>query len=144
MPVDLDRAGPVNDNRPDLASRASQGGSKKNKKDGYVVPAGKDVPAGRSHVPQATSLPGSLGIIENAGARGGDRKQGIPGILSTTSLGADTRTRLLSGIIDMSAKMPAESGPVHAVTGHDATAMNAGMRPLPGAPIHGGAPHMRR
>lgn len=139
MPVDLDRAGPVNDNRTDLQQRASQGGSKKNKKDGYVVPAGKDVPAGKCHVPQATSLPGSMGIIENAGARHGDRKQGIPGILTTTSLGADTRTRLISGIIDLSQHKPAEDGPVHMVTGHDATAMNAGMRPIPGARIHGGS-----
>jgi hypothetical protein len=27
-------------------------------------------------------------------------------------------------------------GPVHSVTGHDATARNAGYRPIPGSPFH--------
>lgn len=134
MPVDFDRLGAVNDNRPDLAMRASQGG-KKSKKEGYVVPKGQAVPSGPSQVPQATGMPGQAMIIADAGRGKGDRKPGIPGILTTTTLGSQQRTRLVSGIIDLSERKPEESGPLHSVSGHDATAMNAGMRPIPGAVI---------
>ena len=134
--VDLDRAGPVNDNRPDVIQRAHQKSGKKSK-DGRVEGPGVALPRQQSHFPQATGLPGSLMIIENAG-RGRDRVHGIPGILSTTSLGPEQRRKLISGIIDLSEHGRRADGPVHQVSGHDATAMNAGMRPIPGAPIHGG------
>jgi hypothetical protein len=75
-------------------------------------------------------------IIENAG-HGGHRSQGIPGILHTTSLVPEQRSRLMNGIIDLGEHAREMGGPVHSITGHDATAMNAGMRPIPGAPIHG-------
>lgn len=132
--VDLDRAGPVNDNRPDLAARAHQ--PSKKSKDSRVEGPGKAIPHRVSQYPQASGLPGSLSIIENAG-RGRDRPHGIPGILSTTSLGPEQRRKLISGIIDLSEHGRKADGPVHNVSGHDATAMNAGMRPLPGAPVHG-------
>ena len=132
--IDLDRAGPVNQNRPAVEKAARQGKSKKSK-DGMVHGAGKSVGAPHASYPQATGLPGSLHIIENAG-RGRDKTHGIPGILHTTSLEPGQRRRLVSGIIDLSEHGRKGSGPVHEVTGHDATAHNAGMRPLPGAPVH--------
>ena len=133
--VDLDRAGPSNDNRPDLMQRARQPGGK-GKETGMVLPRGASMPARECHFPQATGLPGSLMIIENAG-HGGHRSQGIPGILHTTTLGPEQRSRLMNGIIDLGEHAREMGGPVHSITGHDATAMNAGMRPIPGAPIHG-------
>ena len=101
-----------------------------------VLPRGASMPARECHFPQATGLPGSLMIIENAG-HGGHRSQGIPGILHTTSLVPEQRSRLMNGIIDLGEHAREMGGPVHSITGHDATAMNAGMRPIPGAPIHG-------
>jgi len=94
------------------------------------------MPARECCFPQATSLPGSLMIIENAG-HGGSRSHGIPGILHTTSLFPEQRSRLMNGIIDLGQYAREMGGPVHSITGQDATAMNAGMRPIPGAPIHG-------
>ena len=53
---------------------------------------------------------------------------GIPGIISSTSLGPEQRQRMVSGIIEspMGGVMD-KSGAVHAILGHDATAYNAGM-----------------
>ena len=85
------------------------------------------VAASHGQAPAATSLQGSLGIIEHPSG-GHVRPMGIPGIISSTSLGPMQRNRLVSGII-----VPNDdggrhaSGPVHAVQGHDATAYNAGM-----------------
>ena len=132
--VDLDRAGAVNDNRPDLAQRAHQKDGKKSK-DGRVTGKAEGLKCGPSHFPQASGLPGEMMIIQNA-SRGGDRTRGIPGILHTTSLGPEQRNRLVDGIIDLSAHGRKGDGPVHRVSGNDATAHNAGMRPLPGAPVH--------
>ena len=133
--VDFDRAGPVNDNRPTLIGRARQP-SGTSRETGTVLPRGASMPVREAHFPQATGLPGSLMIIENAG-HGGHKSHGIPGILHTTSLFPEQRQRLVSGIIDLGVHSRESCGPVHMITGHDATAMNAGMRPIPGAPIHG-------
>jgi len=132
--VDLDRAGAVNDNRPDLAQRAHQKDGKKSK-DGRVSGKAEGLSRSPSHYPQASGLPGELMIIQDA-SRGRSKTLGIPGILNTTTLGPDQRNRLVDGIIDMSSKGRTADGPVHSVSGRDATAMNAGMRALPGAPIH--------
>jgi len=89
-----------------------------------------------SDAQQATSVPGSLGIIDpHAETHARDkRREGIPGIIQTTTEGAQTRARLVGGIIESPmADGKAPSGPVHAVMGHDATAYNAGMRHLPGS-----------
>jgi hypothetical protein len=137
MPVDLDRAGPVNDNRPAIIKRANQKNGDHRGDTGYVLPKGEAMPMRMSHYPQATGLPGELHILEHPG-REKSLIHGIPGILNMTSLGPDQRHRLADGIIDLSARKTHDmEGPVHRVTGHDATAMNAGMRPIPGAPIHG-------
>lgn len=133
--VNLDRAGPVNDNAASLKKRATQKGGKK---DGVVHGAGKAVPKENvaSRGPVATSLPGSLGILDLAHHMKNDLKHGIPGIITTTSTGNDVRNKLLSGIIDLCEHGRKADGPIHSVLGHDATAMNAGMRPIPGAVIH--------
>jgi len=132
--VDFDRLGPVNDNRPTLIHRATQGSA--GGRDGRVAPAGHSLHAPEASYPQATGMLGSLQIIADAG-RGSAKTHGIPGILHTTSLGPLQRNRLADGIIDLSQHGSRDVGPVHKISGHDATAMNAGMRPLPGAPIHG-------
>jgi len=133
--VNLDRAGAVNDNRAAVKKRATQTGGKK---DGVVHGAGKGVPKEHtpSHAPVATSMLGSHSILDLAHHMKGDKRPGIPGILHTTTTGNEIRGKLLSGIIDMHEHGRKGDGPVHSVTGHDATAMNAGMRPLPGAVIH--------
>ena len=88
--------------------------------------------ASRGQAPPASSLPGSLGIIANpSGGRPGN--MGIPGIISSTSLGPEQRQRLVSGIIESAMDGHAVSGPVHAVQGHDATAYNEGMVHLRGS-----------
>ena len=90
--------------------------------------------AGRhGQAPQATSLPGSLGIIEHP-ARGRDHNLGIPGIISSTSLGPHQRQNIVAGIIEspMDARRDT-SGPVHAMLGHDSTAYNEGMVHIAGS-----------
>lgn len=89
-----------------------------------------------SDAQQASSLPGSLGIIDpHAETRAKEKRhEGIPGIIHTTTEGAHTRARLVGGIIESPmADGKAPSGPVHAVMGHDATAYNAGMKHIPGS-----------
>jgi hypothetical protein len=85
---------------------------------------------------QAASLPGMMGFIDPHSATTPKDKvrHGIPGIISTTTEGSQTRARLVGGIIEspMSDGL-APSGPVHAVQGHDATAYNAGMKHIPGS-----------
>lgn len=130
----MDRAGPVNQNKPAVERAARQSGHE-GKESGKVMGPAEGMKGRHSRQPQATGLPGELHIIEMAG-RGSDRTHGIPGILHTTSLGPEQRHRLVDGIIDLAAHGRVHDGPVHRVSGHDATAMNAGMRPLPGAPIH--------
>jgi hypothetical protein len=81
----------------------------------------------------ATSMPGSMGIIHDV-MKGGRGIHGIPGIISSTSLGPEQRSRLVSGIIvsAMGGSM-GDQGPVHRVQGHDATAYNAGMTHIAGS-----------
>jgi len=83
--------------------------------------------AKHGQAPPASTLPGALGIISNPSG-GRDREIGIPGIISSTSLGPMQRQRLVAGIIE--SPMGGENyvgGAVHSVLGHDATAYNAGM-----------------
>ena len=88
---------------------------------------------------QATSLPGKLGFIDphSATSNKDARREGIPGIIQTTTEGAATRQRMVGGIIEspLSSGGKAASGPVHAVQGVDATAYNAGMKHIPGSPF---------
>ena len=102
---------------------------------GAVAHPGKEV---SSDAQQASSLPGSLGVIDPHSATSPRDKvrHGIPGIISTTTEGAQTRARLVGGIIESPmSDGKAPSGPVHAVMGHDATAYNAGMKHIPGSPF---------
>jgi len=144
--ADLDVARPVMDNARPMKKSAV---AKKNPVDmgihpshhdsyhraGAVAHPGKGV---SSDAQQASSLPGKLGCIDphSATPSKAARKEGIPGIISTTTEGAQTRARLVGGIIEspMSSGKP-PSGPVHAVMGHDATAYNAGMKHIPGSPF---------
>lgn len=133
--VNLDRAGPVNDNSASLRKRASQHAGKH--AGGMAHGAGKGVPNEHkaSRQPEATSMPGSMNILDLAHHHKGDINHGIPGIIRTTTTGADIRSKLVSGILDMADHGRKADGPVHSVTGHDATARNAGMRPIPGSPF---------
>jgi len=78
--------------------------------------------------PPASGLMGSMGIISSPSG-GRDREMGIPGIITSTSLGPEQRQRLVGGIIEspMGGMGHTAEGPVHKVMGHDATAYNAGM-----------------
>ena len=80
--------------------------------------------ARRGQAPPATGMPGQMHIIDSP-RKGRDHNLGIPGIISSTSLGPEQRQRLVSGIIDsvMSGGAHA-SGPVHTIMGHDSTAYN--------------------
>jgi hypothetical protein len=132
--VNLDRAGAVNDNAAQLRKRASQ----HSKKGGMAHGAGKGVPmeGKASRQPVATTMPGDHHILDLAKEHGKDVDRGIPGIIRTTTTGADIRHKLVSGILDMAEHAGRHAdGPVHSVTGHDATARNAGMRPIPGSPF---------
>ena len=88
--------------------------------------------ASHGQAPPATSLQGSLGIIERPAA-GKVRPMGIPGILSSTSLGPEQRQRLVSGIIESGMGGVSASGPVHSILGHDSTAYSEGMVHLRGS-----------
>ena len=96
------------------------------KSSGYTSkPQGKAASHGQA--PAASTLPGGLGIIASP-RKGKDHNLGIPGIISSTSLGPEQRSRLVSGIIESPMVGPAHaSGPVHAIMGHDSTAYNEGM-----------------
>jgi len=89
--------------------------------------------ARKGQAPPASSLNGTLGIIEHPSG-GKDREMGIPGIISSTSLGPEQRQRIVAGIIEspMGGVMD-KTGAVHAILGHDSTAYNAGMRHIPGS-----------
>lgn len=94
-------------------------------------PKGSSMPshgmaARKGQAPPATSLPGSLNIIQSP-RKGRDHNLGIPGIISSTSLGPEQRSRLVAGIISSPMEGQSVSGPVHSVMGHDATAYNEGM-----------------
>lgn len=132
--VNLDRAGAVNDNAAALRKRASAHAGKH--AGGMAHGAGKGVPmeGKASRQPVATTMPGDHHILDLAKEHGKDVDRGIPGIIRTTTTGPDVRHKLVSGILDMADHGRKADGPVHAVTGHDATARNAGMRPIPGSP----------
>ena len=82
--------------------------------------------ARRGMAPPATSMVGSMHIIESP-RKGRDHNLGIPGIISSTSLGPEQRSRLVSGIIDSPMAGHSADGPVHKIMGHDSTAYNEGM-----------------
>lgn len=147
--VDVDMARPVQDNAGAVSSRHKAVKAPRSALDMGLHPSSKNSSHLRTAVghpgksasadaQQATSLPGKMGIIDPHGAASGkDRvKEGIPGIISTTTQGEATRARLVGGIIESpmsSGKAP--SGPVHSVSGHDATAYNAGFVHIRGSPF---------
>jgi len=82
--------------------------------------------------PQASSMPGQMGIIHDV-RKPGKGAVGIPGIISSTTLGPEQRGRLVSGIIEHPMEGEHETGPVHKVMGVDATAYNTGMAHIAGS-----------
>jgi hypothetical protein len=86
--------------------------------------------------PQASSLPGAMGVIQDV-SKGGNRNraQGVPGIITSTTLGPEVRQRLQKGIIEslMGGEGHSGDGPVMAAAGHDATAYNSGMVHMAGS-----------
>jgi hypothetical protein len=82
--------------------------------------------------PQATSMPGSMGIIQDV-MKPGKGAMGVPGIISSTTLGPEVRQRLVTGIIESPMERSTDQGPVSKVAGHDSTAYNAGMIHLAGS-----------
>ena len=91
-------------------------------------------------------MPGSLHVIQDVGSRSGG-VHGIPGIISSTTQGAQVRQRLVMGVIDSLLPGKAPEGPVSAVEGKDSTAYNTGMVHLRGSPYtmnHHGAEQARR
>jgi hypothetical protein len=98
-------------------------------------------PKSKSHAPkrhaadheqEATSLPGFMPIIRDV-QRAGRGAVGIPGIISSTTLGPEQRHRLVAGIIETTTGRSDESGPVRRVQGMDATAYNEGMVHIAGS-----------
>jgi hypothetical protein len=66
-----------------------------------------------------------MGIIQDV-MRPGKGATGVPGIISSTTLGPEVRHRLVSGIIESPMERSTDQGPVSKIAGHDATAYNAG------------------
>jgi hypothetical protein len=99
---------------------------------GSIMAQHSGLAARKGQAPGATSLPGSLGIIESP-RKGKDHNLGIPGIISSTSLGPNQRSRLVAGIIETPMAGQAAGGAVHNIMGHDATAYNEGMIHLRGS-----------
>ena len=94
---------------------------------------GQDVMRSAGHQgPQATSMPGAVGIIHDV-MRPGKGAVGVPGIISSTTLGPEVRHRLVSGIIESPMAGEHASGPVQRVQGVDATAYNEGMVHIAGS-----------
>lgn len=137
--VDPDRARPVMDNARHMEKEKpvsrhmgvhpSHGDVRAH---GGVVQHGKSVFEGGQ---VASSLPGSLGIIDPCTDAGHRMTQTIPGIISTTTESPINRQRMLGGIIESPMQRVGPAGPVHTAVGHDATSWNAGMRHLPGSPF---------
>lgn len=95
--------------------------------------AGKHVSTHDAHEgPQATSLPGHIAVIHDV-QKPGKGIVGVPGIISSTTLGPEVRHRLVSGIIDTLMGAHKDTGAVHAVAGHDSTAYNEGMVHIAGS-----------
>ena len=126
-PINLDLAGPVNDNSrsANMSHRMGSGSSRQS-----MTPMANKA----SRSPQATSLPGVPGVINDVSSRGSPQ-QGIPGIIATTTTSPELRQRLVSGIIDQVSVGHASAGPVSEVQGHDATAYNTGMAHIRGSPF---------
>lgn len=82
--------------------------------------------------PQATSMPGMLPVIQDV-RRAGKGAVGVPGIISSTTLGPNVRRRLAIGIIENPMEAETATGPVHRVAGHDSTAYNEGMVHISGS-----------
>ena len=82
--------------------------------------------------PQATSLPGGINIIHDV-QKAGRGATGVPGIISSTTLGPEVRRRLVSGIIESPMAAESADGPVHRVQGVDATAYNEGQVHIAGS-----------
>lgn len=134
QPINLDRAGPVNDNSRS-AAMSHRIGSGPARADGAQRKSLDSKPSHMPSAPQATGLPGALGIISDPRSRG-TPQQGIPGIISTTTTSPENRARLLNGIIDkVSEGRAGPEGPVSVALGHDATAYNTGMVHLRGSPF---------
>ena len=95
-----------------------------------------DVPSGGGgghDGPQATSIPGMIPVIHDV-MRPGRGAVGVPGIISSTTLGPEVRQRLVLGVIESPLQGPgAATGPVSRVQGVDATAYNSGMVHLAGS-----------
>jgi len=144
--VDVDSARPVMDNAKHMHKAKST--KTRSHLDMGIHPSHQDVHHGKgvahpgksvhSGPQQASSLPGSLHVIDPHGAvhAKSHKAEGIPGIIRTTTEGAMTRARLVGGIIEspMGGGKDAH-GPVHAVKGHDSTAYNAGFSHIAGAPF---------
>lgn len=99
---------------------------------GSVMAQHSGLAARKGQAPPATSLMGSLHIIESP-RKGKDHNLGIPGIISSTSLGPEQRSRLVAGIIETPMAGEAAAGAVRNIMGHDATAYNEGMIHLRGS-----------
>lgn len=100
--------------------------------------AKKDLPRmGRvDQGPQASSLPGMMGIIQDVASGGNrERARGVPGIITSTTLGPEVRQRLQKGIIEsmMGGAHSGAEGPVTAAAGKDSTAYNTGMVHIAGS-----------
>jgi len=105
---------------------------------GSMISAHGAKAARHGQAPPATSLPGQLGIIEHPMLGDRHRSVGIPGIMSSTSLGPGQRSRIVAGIIESGLdKGRKADGAVHSVLGHDATAYNAGMVHIAGSGFAG-------
>jgi len=127
MPHHHDLARPVQDN----AHRAPRKDAKEHHK-GMKIPTEHKM----SQSPQASSLPGQLSIIKDPHAKPG-MAHGITGIIQSTTTSPETRQRLISGILDVTAHRGADAqGPVHTVMGQDSTAYSSGMIHIAGAPSH--------
>lgn len=83
--------------------------------------------------PQATSMPCAIGVIQDV-QKPGKGLVGIPGIISSTTLGPEVRHRLVSGIIEHPMMAAGgDTGAVRRVLGVDSTAYNTGMVHIPGS-----------
>ncbi len=101
---------------------------------GHMLGADGAKAARHGQAPPATSLPGQLGIIEHPMLGDRHRSVGIPGIMSSTSLGPEQRSRLVAGIIESGLDSGRRAdGAVHTVQGRDSTAYNAGMVHIAGS-----------
>lgn len=146
--MDLDTMGPGMDNDANRGRTKGYYGGKaaahekhaKMRGGRHSAPHPKDKAAGHSVMrheghqgPQASSLPGQLHVIHDVQKPGGRGVVGVPGIISSTTLGPEVRQRLMAGIIEHPMMGERAEGPVHKVAGHDSTAYNTGMSHIAGS-----------